>query len=38
MINSLGINVIRFRNDEIDDDLPDVLKRLENILNNELTL
>ena len=32
IINSLGLNVIRFKNDEIDNDLPDVLKRLEDIL------
>jgi len=32
IINALGINVIRFKNDEIDNDLHDVLKRLEDIL------
>jgi very-short-patch-repair endonuclease len=32
IINALGINVIRFKNEEIDNDLTDVLKRLEDIL------
>ncbi len=32
IINTLGINVIRFKNGEIDNNLPDVLKRLEDIL------
>jgi very-short-patch-repair endonuclease len=32
IINALGIDVFRFKNDEIDNDLPDVLKRLEYIL------
>jgi very-short-patch-repair endonuclease len=32
IINTLGINVIRFKNDEIENDLPEVLKRLENIM------
>jgi very-short-patch-repair endonuclease len=29
VINQLGIRVIRFRNDEIEKDLPDVIKKLE---------
>jgi very-short-patch-repair endonuclease len=34
IINALGIKVIRFKNNEIDNDLPDVLKRLENVLTH----
>ncbi|MBI5020755.1 MAG: DUF559 domain-containing protein [Ignavibacteriales bacterium] len=38
IINALGINVIRFKSSEIENDLPSVVKRLEDILNIELTL
>ena len=34
IINTLRINVVRFRNDEIESDLPNVLKALEEIMKN----
>ena len=33
IINSFGIKVVRFKNEEIERDLPKVLERLENIVN-----
>jgi very-short-patch-repair endonuclease len=32
IINDMGINVVRFKNKEVEKDLPSVLKRLEDII------
>lgn len=34
IINNMGIKVVRFRNDEIESDIPNVLKKLEKIIKN----
>ena len=34
VINTLGINVVRFRNDEVEKDLQGVLKKLERIIGD----
>lgn len=34
IINDMGINVVRFKNKEIELDLPNVLKKLEKIMKN----
>jgi very-short-patch-repair endonuclease len=38
IINAMDMNVVRFRNDEIEQDLQGVLKKLEKIIKKELAL